>query len=153
RGRTLRRGSHEILFITVPPARPQEGTYPGAARSRHRAACAEGTLAYTPACIGRPTPSPLEVPRPSRHREVPYLVALRVEHELGILRRREPDIVRHLAVELARAPTRIAEDEQALLRPGLGRDVAQDLRARAQCHVSVDVERAGATILGAVHHQ
>src|SRR3974390_2945138 len=91
----------------------------------------------------------LKSSRAPREREVPYLGAVLVEHELRVLGRREPDIARHLAVELAGAPARVAEGEQALLRSRLRGDVAQDLRAHGERHMPVDVERAGAAGLGA----
>src|SRR5262249_22638196 len=94
-----------------------------------------------------------QIPRATRECQLPDLVAVLVEHQLRIGRRREPDIVRHLVVELACAPTRIAEREQALLRSGLGRHVAQDLRARGERHPAIDRERTGTTVLGTVQYQ
>src|SRR5262249_60077685 len=81
------------------------------------------------------------------------LVAVLVEDELGVLRCREPEAVRELALELARPPAGVAECDQALARAAMVADVAQDLAARRHRDAAVDVDGVGAMGFGAVHHE
>src|SRR5262245_255810 len=64
-------------------------------------------------------PSRLKVLRAAFHGIVPDLVAVLVEDELGVLRRREPEPVGELALELARRPAGVAECDQALARAAM----------------------------------
>src|SRR5262249_13355230 len=90
---------------------------------------------------------------PALHGGVPDLVAVRVEHQLGVLRGREPEAVRELALELARPPAGVAECDQALARAAMVGNVAQDLAARRHRDAAVDVDGVGAMVFGAVHHE
>src|SRR5215813_10359472 len=100
-----------------------------------------------------PCPSRSEVLRPALHGVVPDLVAVLVEHQLGVLRRREPEPVGELALELARRPAGVAECDQALARAAMVADVAQDLAARRHRDAAVDVDGVGAMVFGAVDHK
>src|SRR5215469_10862348 len=64
-----------------------------------------------------------KVLRPAFHGIVPDLVAVLVEHQLGVLRRRKPEPVGELALELARRPAGVAECDQALARAAVIADV------------------------------
>src|SRR5262245_23495231 len=79
-----------------------------------------------------------KVLRPAFHGIVPDLVAVLVEHQLGVLRRREPEAMGELALELARRPAGVAECDQALARAAMVADVAQDLVARRHRDAAVD---------------
>src|SRR5262249_21396527 len=98
-------------------------------------------------------PSLSKVLRPPFHGIIPDLVAILVEHQLGVLRRREPEPVGELALELARRPAGVAECDQALARTAMVADVAQDLVARRHRDAAVDVDGAGAMVFGAVDHK
>src|SRR6266568_9551676 len=84
---------------------------------------------------------------------MPDLVAVVVEDEASVLRRREPKVLGELAFELARRPAGIAERDETLGRAALVADVAQDLAARCHGEAGVDVDRIRATIISTVHHK
>src|SRR5262249_50000240 len=84
---------------------------------------------------------------------IPDLVAVVVEDEASVRRRREPKPLRKLALELARRPAGIAEGDQAVAGPALVADVAKDLGAGGHGEAAVDVERVGTMIIGAVDHK
>src|SRR4029077_655791 len=94
-----------------------------------------------------------KVLRPAFHGVIPDLIAILVEDELGVLRRREPEAVGKLALELARRPAGIAECDEALARAAMVADVAQDLEARRPRDAAVDVDGVGAMVFGAVDHK
>src|SRR5262249_22303106 len=100
-----------------------------------------------------PRPSRSKVPPPALHGIVPAFVAVLVEDALGVLRRREPERVGELALELARPPAGVAECDQALARAAMVGDVAQDLAARRHRDAAVDVDGVGAMVFGAVDHK
>src|SRR5262249_61712899 len=94
-----------------------------------------------------------KVLRPAFHGIVPDLVAVLVEHQLGVLRRREPEPVGEFALELPRRPAGVAECDQALVRAAMVADIAQDLAARRHRDAAVDVDGVGAMIFSAVNHK
>src|SRR5215472_8545246 len=94
-----------------------------------------------------------KVLRPAFHGVVPDLVAVFVEDELGVLRRREPEAVGKLALELARRPAGVAECDEALARAAMVADVAQDLEARRHRDAAVDVDGVGAMVFGTMDHE
>ena len=63
---------------------------------------------------------------------IPDLVAVVIEDEVCVLRRREPETMGELALELTRRPAGVAERDEALVGAALVADVAQDLAARGQ---------------------
>src|SRR5258707_12154106 len=96
---------------------------------------------------------PSKVLRPALHGVVPDLVAVLVEDELGVMRRREPEAVRKLALELARRPAGVAECDEALAGAVMVADVAQDLEARRHRPAAVDVDGVGPMLLRPVDHK
>src|SRR4029077_3057100 len=94
-----------------------------------------------------------KVLRPMRHGIVPDLFPVLVENQLAVGCGGEPGPLRELTLELAGAPTRIAERHQHLLRSMLARDVAQYLAARGHGDASVDLDRLRPVIIRAVDHK
>jgi hypothetical protein len=84
---------------------------------------------------------------------LPHLVAIVVEHNAGILRRRVPDVVGKFTLKLTRNPAGISERDKAFRRARLVGDVAQHLGARRHGHVSTHSDGFGAMIIGAVDHE
>src|SRR5215471_2851386 len=99
------------------------------------------------------TPYRSEVLNPPREGTLPDLLPILVESERLVGGCGRPDTPFHLALELARRPARIAKRDQALLRPLVGSDVAEDFAARSHRHAPVDIERARATVIGRVDHK
>src|SRR5262249_5906202 len=91
-----------------------------------------------------------------RGRVLPHLVAIVVEHQAGIGRRRVPDVAGEVALELTGPPAGVTEGDEALLRARVAGDVAQnlaDLAARRGRQACVDIKRPGAAIISAVNHE
>src|SRR6516164_755022 len=95
--------------------------------------------------------APLQFPSSARHRVVPEMFAVVVEYQLGLLGCGEPVMAGHLAFELTRPPTCIAQRKKGLLRTAVPTDVAQNLAARRHRHASVDIHGLVAPVFGAVH--
>ena len=63
-------------------------------------------------------------------------------------RHHHPVVALDLGFELARAPARIAEQQQAEFRTGAAGDGAHDLRVRRQHVATVDREAVGLNVVG-----
>src|SRR5262249_37659752 len=79
------------------------------------------------------------------------MFAVVVEYQLGLLGCGEPVMAGHLAFELTRPPTSVAQRKKGLLRTAVPTDVAQNLAARRHCHASVDIDGLVAPIFGTMH--
>src|ERR1700730_1979659 len=87
------------------------------------------------------------------HGVVPELVAVVVEHEVGIFRYRETEELVELAFQLAGSPARISEGDEDLCRALMMGDVAQNLGAAGHREASIDLHGIGAAIVERVKHK
>src|SRR5580704_12074707 len=94
-----------------------------------------------------------EILRAPFHGVVPELVAVMVEHEVGISRYREPEALVELALQLAGSPARISEGDEHLCRTLMMGDVAQNLGAVGHREASIDLHGIGAATVERVKHK
>src|SRR5262249_62059597 len=92
--------------------------------------------------VGAKTWSTLEVEEPTGRGLDPFLRRVLVEYAPLVGRRDAPRSGRHLDVELAGAPARIAQTEQCPARTGAAGDRLQDARVVGDREVLVDHGRA-----------
>src|SRR5262245_15685416 len=117
-----------VAALRYPPG-ARDGGCPTSARPRSAARACFASLLWR-----------LQILRAERGGLVPHLLPLLVEHQGGIGRRDHPGATRHLALELARSPARIAEHDHALGRSLAARDIAHDLAAGGHGELAVDLE-------------
>src|SRR3984957_15293907 len=87
------------------------------------------------------------------HCLVPQLAAIEIEHERGFLRYGEPAADRQFAFRLPPPPTRVTEPDKTLPWTLVVTDVAQHVRIAGHRDAAIDIDGAGAVIVGAVHDE
>src|SRR6516162_5105643 len=86
-------------------------------------------------------------------RTMPFTVVIESEHDIVICSDRKPAIGLDFGVELTWCPAGIAEGEEALARTLISADGAQDLKARCDRKIAVDMESGLLAIVGRVEHK
>jgi len=105
----------------------------------------------------------LRVPRVARQHQridaelgksaIPFPVVIGREHDIVVRGDGKPAIGLDFSVELTWCPAGIAEGEEALTRTLIFADSAQDLKARRDRYIAVDMESRLLAIVGRVEHK
>src|SRR6478672_7049033 len=87
------------------------------------------------------------------HCFIPQLLAIDVEHELWILRHSEPAAERQFALKLSGTPTGVTKRNKALLGSCVVAYVAEYLGIGGHRDAAIDIDGAGAVIVGTVYDE
>src|SRR6516225_10129516 len=105
----------------------------------------------------------LRVPRVARQHQridaelgksaIPFPVVIGREHDIVVCADRKPAIGLDFSIKLTWCPAGIAEGEEALTGTLIFADSAQDLKARRDRYIAVDMESGLLSIVGRMEHK